>query len=361
MHPDRPRLPDLIAEELREGIASGRWSEWLPQERMLAAELKISRFSLQQALARLKASRELKAVPRKGHQIVSRLSKSLQVEKMGGTINLLLPGPAQEVRPTAVSWVDELRALLAARGLQLRPVEAKACYSASPERALHELFKRSPADCWLVRLSNLPMQRWLAQSGVPVVIAGTCHRGIDLHSVDVDHRALCRHATGALLAAGHRHIMLLVDADGKAGDLESELGFQEAIRAATTESIDVVLVRHNGQVRGVVSQLERALRRERPPTAIVVTQATLCLTLWSYLGARGLKIPQDISVVTQVGESYLSFLIPEPTAYRINQKKYAQSVLRAVNTAMTHQRERRKTLIVPEFVRGGSLASPPAS
>jgi len=362
MHPDRPKLADLIAEELRRGIKERRWHEWLPQERALAAELKVSRATLRQAMAAVRYEGLFEVVPRRGTRLAaSRTRGGLARSKhRAHVVNLLLPGSADLIRPTVVHWVDELRALLAAKQWQLRTIEAKACYGRTPERALELLFARTPADCWLVRLSTQPMQRWLQQHGTPVVIAGSCHRGIGLTFVDIDHRAVCRHATGAILAAGHRRIMLLVDEDGKAGDLESERGFIEAAPPGTDREIRTTVARHDGTVRGVIAQVERALRSAAPPTAILTTQAVFCLTLWSYLGSRGVQIPARISLVTQVGTPYLDYLVPEPTSYRINQRKYAQTIMRALTDTLAPAGGRREHLILPDFVRGGSLAAPAA-
>ena len=360
MHPDRPKLADLIAEELRRAIKERRWDEWLPQERALAAELKVSRATLRQAMAAVRAEGLFEVVPRRGTRIASngRPGSATRAKSGERVVNLLLPGSADSIRPTVVQWVDELRALLAAKRWQLRTIEAKACYARSPERALELQFARTPAGCWLVRLSTLPMQRWFQRCGTPVVIAGSCHRGIDLTFVDIDHRAVCRHATGAILAAGHRRIMLLVDEDGKAGDLESEQGFVEAARPGTDREIRATVARHDGTVRGVITQVERALRSATPPTAILTTQAVFCLTLWSYLGSREVHIPARISLVTQVGAPYLAYLVPEPTSYRINQRKYAQTIMRALSEAVAPDPRKREHLILPNFVGGGSLAAP---
>jgi LacI family transcriptional regulator len=357
MHPDRPKLADHLAQEIQRGITAGRWREWLPQERMLAAELKASRATVRQALALLRHAGWCEIVPRKGTRLAPRRSRAGRAAKTT-TVNLVLPGPADDVRPTIVHWVDELRALLAAKHWTIRIVEAKACYSNHPRRALEDLFARSPADCWLVRLSTPPMQRWLAASGQPVVIAGSCHVGIDLPHVDIDHRAVSRHATGVLLAARHQRLLLLIDAGGKAGDLESERGFHEA--TAHHPHVRATIARHDGTAKSVAACIDRALRSAEPPTALLVTQPVYCLTVWSCLAARGLRIPGDISVLAQVGAPYLAYLLPEPAAYRVNQRVYAQTILRALAETMSARPTRREYLILPDFVSRGSVAAPRA-
>lgn len=355
VHPDRPKLPDRLAEEIARAISDSHWTEWLPQERLLAAELKTSRSSLRLALAVLRQRGMIESVPRRGSRIALQGVRRRSRRPDSGTVNLLLPGPVEEIRPTVVQWIEELRTLLAGKAWRLRLITSKTCFGRSPEGALREVFRRNPAECWLVRLSTLPMQRWFEHAGQPVVIAGTCHPGIRLPFVDLDHRSLSRHATGAMIAAGHRRILLLVDEDGKAGDLESERGFTEAADMARHPDLTVGVARHNGTVGGVVAQMNRLLRLTERPTALLSTQAVFCLTIWSCLPAAGIAIPSDLSVITQVGAPYLGYLNPQPTCYRIDPRKYAALIWRAMLDAMQGGSGRRPHLLLPEFVRGASL------
>ena len=50
-----------------------------------------------------------------------------------------------------------------------------------------------------------------------------------LPSVDIDHRALCRHSAALFLRHGHRQLALFLERGGHGGDVESEQGFREGL------------------------------------------------------------------------------------------------------------------------------------
>jgi len=59
-------------------------------------------------------------------------------------------------------------------------------------------------------------------------MAGGAHPGIPLSSVDMDHRALGRHAAGVLARRGCRRAVLFLGPTRQMGDAECEAGLAEA-------------------------------------------------------------------------------------------------------------------------------------
>jgi len=359
MHPQRPKLVDQVWRELQEGIESRRWIGWLPQERHLAGELNVSRNTLRVALQRLRAAGVVRGMHSRGNQILASKQSRRGRGARSLIVNLIVPS-ISPLRRSSVDWVDKLNALLAARGGQLRVIESEACYTWRPGQALERLTRRNHADCWLVRRSTVEMQEWLVQKQVPAVLVGTRYPGVNLPYIDVDHRALGRHATGIVIAAGHRRIALMAPGEFKAGDEESVRGFEEATSSSPHQGdLHVTVARFEGTVSSLVGQLDGLFRGPKRPTALVVPHSIYCLTIWSYLSARGIRVPNDLSVIAYVGTTELSYLLPEPAHYRINVTTYVQSILRAVLARASGAAVRQDAPILPEFIRGGSIAPPP--
>ncbi len=361
MHPQRPKLVDQVWRELQDGIESKRWIGWLPQERHLARELNVSRTTLRLALQRLRAAGLLRGLHSRGNQILARKSRPRSRVAQPLIINLLVPS-VNPLRRASVEWIDKLNALLAAHGGRLQVIHADACYAPRPERALDRLVRRNQADCWLVRLSTLRMQQWFARHEVPTILVGTGYPGVDLPYIDVDHRALSRHATGVVIAAGHRRLALMAPGEFKAGDLQSQRGFEEAALSSPHQADLRATVAHfEGSVASMIRRLDGLLRGPERPTAFVVPHSIYCLTIWSYFGARGVRVPADVSVVAHVGSMELSYLYPEPAHYRINATTYVQKILRAILARLDGGVVRQEAPILPEFIRGGSIAAPPGA
>lgn len=360
MHPSRPKLADHTAAELEAGIRNRRWTGWLPQERILAAELHVSRSTLQDALAKVRRSGAIESVAKQGHRILDRLYRR-GLRPAGGAsakpqVNLLMPEGMEGLRFSAARWISDSRAQLIERGWGFRILESKVAYSRRPGRALARLVEHEPGASWVLRLSTREMQQWFAQAGVPCVVAGTCFPGIDLPHVDRDHRAACRHAVGRMVAAGHRRITLLVPATQKAGDVESERGFIEGTTAS--EGVVGAILRLPSRPEGINQLVGRMLAAHDVPTAVLVTRPENYLSVYSSLVRRGVRVPEWMSLVSCAHDSFLDHLTPRPTGYRVDPRRFSELVMRMVLQRPARGPGGRGQLLLPEYRRGETLVRP---
>lgn len=362
MHPLRPKLADAVATELRGAIASGRWRTWLPQERLLATELRVSRSTLRQALDKLKHERVVTPERSRGHRIVSARAGGKRAARGAAAaplrVNLLMPDNLAKVRSPAALWIDDLRAQLAREGGLLQVLESSACVAPRPAKILRRLADQHPASCWILRMSGRATQEWFEGAGLPCVVVGTCHEGVRLPSVDIDHRAVSRHAVGRIAALGHRHIGLLLPAAAKAGDLETERGFAEGIAALREPGVPTV-IRHDDGAPAVARAVRRLLRLAAPPTAILATHPANYLAAFCALTAAGRRVPEDVALVCCTEDRFMDDLLPEPARYRINPQEFASRALRCIRSFVAGSPvDSQRQWILPDFVAGASLGPP---
>ncbi|MFA6959409.1 MAG: substrate-binding domain-containing protein [Opitutaceae bacterium] len=341
--PQRLSLVRQTANILRAEIERGTWSRHLPGERELAATLLVGRNTLRAALRELAAAGLLESRQGVGHRILRRSAPSGTKEKPR-SIGLLLPGGLQAPRASQILWIDQLRALLIKQGFDLQ---------------LHHQ-RRFPRDprrhaCWILLLCDGDLQRRFARNGVPCVIAGSPHPGVNLPSVDIDHRSLCRHAAGIMIARGHQNLAFLTRLPLFAGDRESELGFIEGVRLSAQPGLSSRIIHHDDSRAGVTNALQRLLRSPRPPTALLIGDSHHYLTVSSLLARAGKNIPRDITLLCRDDDSFLSHLVPEPARYSSSPAAFARNVLTLI------LRDRRSPVppairLQPRLVKGGTLA-----
>jgi LacI family transcriptional regulator len=154
----------------------------------------------------------------------------------------LIPELLENLRPIHTLWIDEMRALLIEQDCKLRVFHRHLYFRAKAGGSLQRLVRQNPSLCWILVLADEATQRWFAENHVPCVVAGSAFAGLDLPSVDLDHRMLCRHAAGVLLGLGHRRIALLNHKSRRAGDVESELGFIEGLRNSPHADVKPLIV-----------------------------------------------------------------------------------------------------------------------
>ncbi len=354
--PRRQPLEKQTAELLRERIARGLWREWLPAERALCAMLQVSRSTLRRALAQLQREGAIRAEHGAGNRILTRVKRT-RGQLRSHDVALLAPEPLERLRPSQTLWIDELRAMLGERGCRLHVLHGRQYFRAKSGAALEKLVCQHPHGAWILLMANEECQQWFGRRGLPCLVAGSCHAGVDLPFRDFDHRATCRHAAGVLLGLGHRRLAFVAQQARLAGDLESEAGFLDGVRSSRHPGATVLLCHHDGTAAGIAQTVRRIVTQQPAPTALVVANAYHCLSVVSGLAKLGRRVPAEISVVSRDEDPFLSFLVPEPARYVANPRALARSLLQPLlellEDATVSQRSGR---LMPQFVKGASLA-----
>lgn len=349
-------LPVQVADLIRTKIESGVWDEWLPAERVLTESLFVSRKTLRKALSLLKREGLIETIHGQGNRILRSAEIECDPSASRLTVTLLMPDALESMRQFSSLWVNHLKSLLAENSIWLKILVGHKYFSGQPARALERIVRQYPTNCWLLANSNEAAQKWFEGCGIPCVVAGSCHPGVNLPHVDTDHYALCRHAAGVLLGAGHRNIALLHQRTGRAGDISSESGFADGVSESPHRNATVTSISHGSTPNQICKALERLLNRANPPTAILVSMASSYLTTISYLAHRGVRVPQDISVLSRDDDTYLSAMVPIPGRYHYSPTSYAKKLLKPLLQAIRNEEiQPRQTLILPSYRKGGSI------
>jgi len=355
--PQRTSLSNEVVKVLRDGLTSGVWSEWLPGERSLCERLRVSRPTVRAALSELRREGLIDVVH-------GRRSRILQPERtaakrpLSKVVCLLSPVALPSLRPFVMFLVDETREFLAEAGYRLEVETSPRYYTRRPYKALESLVQEKPAACWNLFRATPQMQTWFAEHGLPVVINGSSHSGIELPSVDLDYRATCRHAAGTLLAKGHRHIVLLIENIRCAGDEDSRIGFLESAKAMPGVHPRLTIAEHNGSVAGINARIEGLMRSAIRPTAFLVANSMYVLTVMGQLLRCGIRIPDDVALISRDDDSFLNYVVPTVARYACSPAHFASKAAHLIlHVARGETVPRKRVLLVPQLIKGESLGT----
>jgi LacI family transcriptional regulator len=357
--PQRHSLVGQTVAFLDAQIAAGQWGEWLPPERSLCETLQVSRSTLRRALAQMRRDGRVRSEHGAGNRIL-RETKPRRSRLRSHDVALLAPEPLERLRPTQALWIDELRAMLSEHGVRLHVFHGAQYFRTDPAAALEKLVRQNPHGCWVLALASASCQRWFARRGTPCVIAGSCHEGIDLPSRDLDHRAMCRHAAGVLLSAGHQRLAFLAQKTRLAGDIESEAGFLEGVNHSPRAGAAAQVCHHDATTAGIAIALRRLLAQRPAPTALLVANAYHYLAVVSRLAQLGRLAPRDFSIISRDDDLFLAFLAPAPARYVATPQAFAKSLLRPVMELLEHGTvSQRAARLMPAFIRGETVGPGP--
>lgn len=350
----RASVSDQAAAALRESILQGAWGELLPGEHELARRLSVSRPTVRAALARLAEDGFITI--KKGCRTRLRPTRRKTVFTAPPTVCLVVPSSRESLGFSGHPVLMEMRARFAEQGVGWEEIFDRTLGGRHPESRLASMVSGRRHVCWLLLGASATIQRWFADAGVPTLVLGSCHAGVELPSVDVNYYAIGWHAAGCLAKHGHRRVALVLPHQPLAGDLACLRGVSEYIHRREKQ-ISVVEIAAGPSRAGLLATLDHVLRSSNAATAIFCIHVEHLLMVLVHLLRTGRKVPGEVSVICRETSTSVDLGLPEITRYRSPAAKQARLAVRIAQSMLSgHQVTRTPNLILPAFVPGETLA-----
>lgn len=168
-------------------------------------------------------------------------------------------------------------------------------------------------------------------------------------------------ATATLLEAGHRRVAMINGEDWIEASRDRLLGYRQAL-ATYDIAPDPKLIRSGGWTQGSCRAHTHALLDlPSPPTALFCYCDRMAMGAYEAIKARGLRIPEDISVVGFDNETYAEEMDPPLTTLVLPHDEMARwAVARLLDREPTsNERKYRKLKMECTLIKRESVAPPP--
>lgn len=182
----------------------------------------------------------------------------------------------------------------------------------------YEVFDKLSGVVWSMPVFDAPHREFLEQRGLPYVVINNVREGVAAPLVESDNRTAIRQAVEYLVGMGHRRLGFIGGALDIANMRDRYNGYLEQMQRFELEVDrdwiidDLAAVETPNGIEGTW----RLLGRRSLPTAIICANESVTLGAYEVLKTRGIRIPEDISILSFDDTPLSPVMQPPVTTFR---------------------------------------------
>jgi LacI family transcriptional regulator len=230
------------------------------------------------------------------------------------------------------------------------------------ELDLLRIFQQRRVDAIILTTSSeedAELARQIRQLAIPVVLLDR-ESPAELDAVTIDHRRGVRAATEHLHGLGHTRIALLTGKPSVRPASERIAGFKEASARLGRHAKDGIVRTGSFSAEFGFREASSLLSAPARPTAIIAGGMAMLSGVLQAIRARGLTIPEDISVIAGADSDLAALTTPAVTAIRwsvTDEGRMAVQLL--LNRLGNRKGPVQRVMLATELITRASCAPPP--
>jgi LacI family transcriptional regulator len=158
------------------------------------------------------------------------------------------------------------------------------------------------------------VSEYLLKQRIPVVEADRQFSGGRCDAVIIDNEGVARRMTDHLIDLGHRRIALFIDETNWTTGGERTAGYRRSLIESGIEVDPSLMISTGWSATGARKAAIDVLARRDHPTAIFAANNVLAEGVWRAANDLGLRIPDDVSIVSFDDSQWMSMVSPGITA-----------------------------------------------
>ncbi len=341
-----------VAAYLRGELARGAWSDEMPGTPLLAAELGIDRKTITAALCMLENEGLL---VEQGTGRPRRIAHSKIVRNAALRVAILAYDP-----PTKNERIELERLHLLREAGHSPFYTAKTLVELQMDtRHIARLVKKTEADAWVVCAAPREINEWFAKQNIPVFAQFGVRHGIPIAGIGPYYVPALQCAVRRLVELGHRRIVTFI----RSGRHEQAPGLTERAIFDEMEKQGLPTGAYNlpswEPNKESFRQCLESLFQHTPPSALLIEESLHFFATLQFCGERGLRVPQDVSLICFELAPSFAFGTPAVSHLRWDYRPMVRRITRWANNVACGKEDRRQTRIEAEFVDGGTVGVAP--
>jgi LacI family transcriptional regulator len=349
--PDFQTITEQVAAYIHQELLRGSWSGEMPGQKQLAKQLGVSGKTVELALGLLEKEGVLVG------------------QGTGRRRKIVLPEdhapPALRVAVLYYEKGDETHDLftrfqnkLKAAGHTVVHAPKNLTDLGGNTRRLARMVKETEADAWVVAGGSGEVLQWFEQGQIPVFALYGAFGRLRIAGITANKVPAIVAATRRLIALGHRRIVMLESRATLSTPGTDGVVFLDELAAHGIETGNYNMPGWEGGFDGLYRCLE-SLFSHTPPTAIFLFSAAEYFATTQFLLNRGLRVPQDVSLICCDVAPYFKRYQPTISHVRWNDQLMVNRIGRWAKNISLGKEDTRQTRIDAEFVEAGTIGVAP--
>lgn len=231
----------------------------------------------------------------------------------------------------------------------------------NPKRVAQAISKHD-VDAWVLVSASKTLLDWFVLQPFPVFSFFGNFNGVKIASVVPEVQTQYQNMVRKLLELGHRKIVFLSRSTTPAmmeRELKADID-QRGVLARELAAHGIAYGTYNRPCFGSdPAKLQRCLQelfRLTPPTAIYVDEAFLALVVYEFLLKRGIRVPEDVSLISNVEDLAFEWNSPVISHFRWDTAAIGRRVLQWADNVAQGKEDFRQVSTKVTFVEGGTIA-----
>jgi DNA-binding LacI/PurR family transcriptional regulator len=351
--PKKISLATQAADILRQQILDKKFTKVLPGETPLAANLRVSRKTVREALAILENEKIISpAEPGKRREIFETVG-ALKPKSANETVRILLPKPIREMHASAQhlfrTYIHHLQ-------IEEDDVEYHHLPYASSKTdirpRLAELVDSHRASLWVIYELNKEIAEVITSRGLNAIACGGI-TNTKIPVVTYHGSSAIQHALNKLFQNGHTNIVKPTTHPHLNFDYMAKVFEKQGMTYLPEYNTPY----YSGTAQDFSLLLQKLFLSETPPTAFITSGPRELISLITWLGVHRLSIPKDVSILHIGSDPLLDSIFPQISYYSTSSDPIARELARLSNTLIqTPQKTLENKFFYMDYKAGESLA-----
>ncbi|MCA0148990.1 LacI family DNA-binding transcriptional regulator [Rossellomorea vietnamensis] len=195
------------------------------------------------------------------------------------------------------------------------------------------------------------VMNYLKNRDFPFVVVGKPYKYCEeITHVDNDNYRATKEVTDYLLGLKHECIGFIGGDLNLVVTVERLLGYEKSLRDAGIEMKDEYIIHEEFLREGGREAIKELMQLEAPPTALVVADDLMALGVLNTLDEMGIRVPEDISIVSFNNVLLAEMSRPPLTSVDINIYNLGNEAAKSLIQKIENPKEPIKRIIVPHHL-----------